>query len=173
MIPTDVAPEISGDTELDARLTPVSTYTIANGLPVQYTLVPEEAGTIVPANDGKTIDITWNQTYKGEVTLTATPMSECSSIEGNMTITVRNSTNVNEIANNAKLYPNPTSEKFNIECMGMIHVSVFSTIGQMVYDADVNADQLSIDMSQFPAGSYLVRIVTSNGICTKHLSLTK
>ena len=90
-----------------------------------------------------------------------------------MTIVVKNSTGVDEIANNARIYPTPTSEKVNIECAGMTHVTVFNTLGQMVYNADVDTDTVVINAETMPAGSYLVRITTAEGSFTKHLSVIK
>ena len=167
-------PEISGASEVDVRITPTSTYTIGNDVMVNYTLEPEAAGTISSEiNDGKTINITWSETFKGEATLTAMPVAECNNGESTMTIKVKNSTGVGEWANNAKIFPNPTSGKVTIECQGMTRISVFNAMGQHVYDEEVNADSTSIDMSQFPAGSYLVRIITGQGICTKHLNVVR
>ena len=71
------------------------------------------------------------------------------------------------------MYPNPTSEKVNIECTGMTHVSVFNTLGQMVYNADVDTDKVTINTESLPAGSYLVRITTAEGSIAKHLSVMK
>ena len=173
VISADIIPEISGDTELDVRITPVSTYTITNNLMVGYTLEPQEAGTVVPANDGKTVDITWSETFKGEVTLNAASTSECNSNVGSLSIIVRNTTSVNEFANSAMIYPNPTSEKVNIECIGMTHVTVFNTLGQMVYNADVDTDKVILNTQTLPAGSYLVRITTVQGNITKHLNVIK
>ena len=169
VVPTDIAPIINGDTELDARITPSSTYTVTNDLRVRYSLSPAEAGTIEVENDDKNISVVWSQTFKGTVTLTATPLSDCNDKEGTLVITVKNSTGVDELEANAKLFPNPTSGLVNIECEGMTRVSIYSTIGQMVYDKEVNANQLSVDLSQQPAGSYLVRIVTNQGTVVKKL----
>ena len=171
VIPTDVAPIISGDNLLDARVTPTSTYTITNNFKVNYSLSPAEAGTIEVADDNMTADIVWNQAFKGNVTLTATPLSECNDIEGSLDITVKNSTGVNELEANAKLFPNPTSGKVTVECVGMTRVSIYNTVGQMVYDKEVDTDQLSVDLSQHLAGSYLVRIITNQGTVVKKLNL--
>ena len=86
---------------------------------------------------------------------------------------MKNTTDVNELSNSAKIYPNPTSEKVNIECAGMTHVTVFNTMGQMVYNADVNTDKVTVNAETLPAGSYLVRITTAEGSFTKHLSVIK
>lgn len=167
-------PAISGDQALDVRLTPISTYTIANDVMVRYTLEPENAGTITgDYDDGMTIDIEWSNTFKGEAVLTAIPVSECNNGEASMTILVKNTTDVNEWADNAKIYPNPTSEKVRIEAEGMTHIDIYNTVGQMVYHANVNNDMVSIDMTSFPAGSYTVKISTNRGVCVKHLNVIR
>lgn len=173
VVPNNVGPEINGDTELDARITPTSEFTITNFVRADYSIVPSEAGTLVPAEDGLSVEVTWNQNFKGEATLTASPVSDCNNIESSFTVKVRNSTEVGEWETNAKIYPNPTSEKVYVEAQGMTHVAIYNNLGQMVYGSDVNTDNVSIDMTQFPAGSYLVRINTSDGICIKHLNVIR
>ena len=164
-------PELSGATDLDVRVTPTSNYTVVNDVMVEYTIEPAEAGTMLSDNDGKTIQITWSNTFKGDAVLTATPIDECNSGNGTLNITVRNSTGVSELDANTKLYPNPTYGKVNIECQGMTRVSIYNTVGQMVYDKEVDTDQVSIDLSQQPTGSYLVRIITEQGTVVKKLNL--
>ena len=172
--PRVAVPEISGAAELDVRLTPFSTYTISNEVMVQYTLEPEEAGTITgDYDDAMTIDIEWDESFKGDAVLTAIPLNECNNGESSMTISVKNTTGVNELANSAKVYPNPTSEKVNIECVGMTHVTVFNALGQMVYNTEVDTDKVIINTESMPAGSYLVKIITNEGSITKHLNVIK
>ena len=86
----------------------------------------------------------------------------------------KNITSVNEAEVNARLYPNPTTGNLTIEAEGMNHISVFNLMGQMVYDMDVNTDNMTLDMSQFnTAGMYLVRINTANGVKTERVTVTK
>jgi hypothetical protein len=164
-------PEISGDTELDVRVTPSSTYTITNDVMAEYTIEPAEAGTLAVASDNKAVEITWSNTFKGNAVLTATPLDDCNSGNGSLAISVKNSTGVDELEANAKLFPNPSYGQVNIECEGMTHVSIYNTVGQMVYEKEVDADQLNVDLSQQPAGSYLVKILTSQGTVVKKLHL--
>ena len=83
-------------------------------------------------------------------------------------------TAVSENEINAKLYPNPTTGNLIIEAEGMNHISVFNLMGQMVYDMDVDTDNMTLDMSQFnTAGLYLVRINTANGVKTERVTVTK
>ena len=171
--PRAAQPEISGDAELDVRITPTTTYTITNDVEVGFSIEPEEAGTLVPANDGKSVVVTWSETYKGNVVLTATPTTNCNNGNGTMTVTVKNSTDVDEFAVKANLYPNPTNGNITIEAEGMQRLTVVNELGQVVYDAEVNDSTTILNMSQFGAGMYMVRIYTKNGIGTKRVSVIR
>ncbi len=173
MISAAPMPEISGDTELDVRLVPTSTYTIDNDVIVSYTLEPEEAGTLTPANDGKSAMITWSDTYKGEVVLTATPSAECNNGGNSLTISVKNSTDIDEFGVKASLYPNPTNGNVTIEADGMQRLTVVNELGQVVYDAEVRSDTVTLNMSQFGAGVFMVRIYTNEGIGVKRVSVVR
>ena len=171
--PVAAQPEISGDTELDVRLVPTSTYTIDNDVIVSYTLEPEEAGTLTPANDGKSAMITWSDTYKGEVVLTATPSAECNNGGNSLTISVKNSTDIDEFGVKASLYPNPTNGNVTIEADGMQRLTVVNELGQVVYDAEVRSDIVTLNMSQFGAGVFMVRIYTNEGVSVKRVSVVR
>lgn len=166
-------PEISGDAELDVRLTPTTTYTVSNDVEVGFSIEPEEAGTLVPANDGKSVVVTWSETYKGDAVLTATPVSECNNGEGTLNILVKNSTDVNEFGVKANLYPNPTNGNVTIDAEGMQRLTVVNELGQVVYDAEANNDTETLDMSQFGAGVYMIRIYTENGMGIKRVSVIR
>ena len=166
-------PEISGDAELDVRLTPTTTYTVANDVEVGFSIEPEEAGTLVPANDGKSVVVTWSDTYKGTAVLTAAPVSACNNGEGTLNILVKNSTDVNEFGVKASLYPNPTNGNITIEAEGMQRLTVVNELGQVVYDAEASNDTETLDMSQFGAGVYMIRIYTENGMGVKRVSVIR
>ena len=171
--PVAAQPEISGDAELDVRLTPTTTYTVSNDVEVGFSIEPEEAGTLVPANDGKSVVVTWSETYKGDAVLTATPVSECNNGEGTLNILVKNSTDVNEFGVKANLYPNPTNGNITIEAEGMQRLTVVNELGQVVYDAEVSNDTETLNMSQFGSGVYMIRIYTENGMGVKRVSVIR
>ena len=166
-------PEISGDTELDVRLTPTSTYTIANDVEVGYSIEPEEAGTLQHSDDNKTVVVTWSETYKGQAVLTATPASECNNGSNSLNITVKNSTDVNEFGVKANLYPNPTNGNVTVEAEAMQRLTVVNEIGQVVYDAEVNSDTETLNMSQFGVGVFVIRIYTENGMGVRRVSVIR
>ena len=158
---------------MDVRLTPTTTYTVSNDVEVGFSIEPEEAGTLVPANDGKSVVVTWSETYKGNAVLTATPVSECNNGEGTLNILVKNSTDVNEFGVKASLYPNPTNGNVTIEAEGMQRLTVVNELGQVVYDAEASNDTETLDMSQFGAGVYMIRIYTANGMGIKRVSVIR
>jgi len=166
-------PEISGETELDVRLTPTSNYTVDNDVQVGFSIEPEEAGTLTPANDGKSVRVNWSETYKGDVVLTATPVSECNNGSGTMSVTVKNSTDVDEFGVKANLYPNPTNGNVTIEVEGMQRLTVVNELGQVVYDAEVNDNATTLNMSQFGTGVFMIRIYTENGVGVKRVSVIR
>ncbi len=74
--------------------------------------------------------------------------------------------NVTSVAENnggVALYPNPTRDNITIQAQNMNRIIVVSILGQVVYDAEVEGDSQIINMAQFNAGVYMVRIVTENG----------
>ena len=71
------------------------------------------------------------------------------------------------------IYPNPTSSDLHINATAMTHVSVFNAMGQMVYDQAVSGDELIINMGQYEAGVYMVRIDTENGSSVKRITVVK
>ena len=171
--PMVAMPEISGDTELDVRLTPTTTYTVSNDVEVAYSIEPEEAATLLPANDGKSVVVTWSESYKGNVVLTATPAAECNNGNGAMNITVKNSTDINEFGAKANIFPNPTDGNITIEAEGMQRLTIVNELGQVVYDAEVDSDTEMLNMSQFGAGIYMIRIQTENGVGTKRVTVIR
>ena len=166
-------PEISGDAELDVRLTPTTTYTVSNDVEVGFSIEPEEAGTLVPANDGKSVVVTWSNEYKGQAVLTATPIAECNNGSGSLDIEVKNSTDVNEYNLNASIYPNPTDGNVTIKAEGMQRLTVVNELGQVVYDAEVNGDSATLNMSAFGTGVFMVRIYAENGVGVKRVTVIR
>ena len=85
----------------------------------------------------------------------------------NVTVTA-----VEEI-DNVNLYPNPTQGSVTIEAPGMTHITVVSVLGQVVYDADINADNTKLHLGQYQAGVYMVRINTESGVSVKRVTVVK
>ena len=71
------------------------------------------------------------------------------------------------------IFPNPTKGNVTIQAAGMQHITIVSVLGQVVYDADVTADEVILNMSQYSAGMYTVRVMTENGIRVERISVVR
>ena len=82
-------------------------------------------------------------------------------------------TGIGEMSGEVALFPNPTKDNVTIQAAGMTHVTVVSVLGQVVYDAEVNADELTLNMSQYNAGMYTVRIATTEGVAVRRVTVVR
>ena len=78
---------------------------------------------------------------------------------------------VNELSADTKVYPNPTNGQVNIEVEGMNRVTVTNALGQTVYDAPTDGNQMNLDLSQYGTGMYLIRISLESGASVKRVSV--
>ena len=46
-------------------------------------------------------------------------------------------------------------------------------MGQVVYEQEVNANEMVINMAQFESGVYMVNVITENGSSVKRVTVTK
>lgn len=72
-----------------------------------------------------------------------------------------------EVAENEALsvqvYPNPARQSLSIEGEEMSQVAVYDLLGQMVYRQDMDGNTLTINVSDWTEGLYLVKVQTREG----------
>ena len=78
-----------------------------------------------------------------------------------------------EKSDKAAVYPNPTTGQLHIAAEGLQRLTVYSVLGQLVYEADFQSDEAEIDLSRFVDGVYLVRMVTSDGVQLRRVTVVK
>jgi len=71
------------------------------------------------------------------------------------------------------VFPNPTTAQFTIEGTGLNHVSVYNTLGQMVYEANCEGNMTEVNLGNVETGVYMVRIATESGMVTKRITVIK
>jgi blue copper oxidase len=83
------------------------------------------------------------------------------------------SVGVNELKNNNNsltIYPNPTSNLVNIDAKEMTSISIFNTLGEIVYTQNkISTNSLQINTSQWSKGIYTVQVNSNNQSITKKL----
>ena len=67
----------------------------------------------------------------------------------------------------AKVYPNPTQGEFTLEGEGLSHVRIVNAFGQTVYSADLEGNQVRIDLSAMGKGIYMMHIDAEGGQTVK------
>lgn len=72
------------------------------------------------------------------------------------------------------MYPNPSISYVTVELEENINMlTIVNMMGQVVYSENVNNNRTMINTSNLPAGLYLVRVATDNGVATKRLSIVR
>ena len=80
---------------------------------------------------------------------------------------------IGEVESNVAVYPNPTQNVVNILAPNMNHVTVLNTLGQVLYSAASEGNAFILDMSQYEAGMYMVRVSTENGDIVKNVNVIR
>ena len=71
------------------------------------------------------------------------------------------------------LYPNPATTQVTIAAEQMEEVKVVNALGQVVYTAQVNGNELVLNTSDFAAGLYVATVRTANGTSTQRFSVVR
>jgi hypothetical protein len=72
------------------------------------------------------------------------------------------------------VFPNPATTKLNIVAGDMIReVRMIDMLGQVVYHNTLNADRHEITVAGFKDGIYFIQVVTSKGISTQRVQVTR
>ena len=76
-------------------------------------------------------------------------------------------------ADNVALYPNPTSGKVSIKAEAMRQITIINVMGQVVMSQAVDNNDVTLDMSAFDNGMYIVNVITENGKVVKTLNVLR
>lgn len=93
---------------------------------------------------------------EGEYYVTLTVTNECSSSEYGTYIDL---TTLNKINNSdiVSIYPNPTSSFINIDNVAANKVEIIDATGKIVFESNVDSNNIRIDVSELPAGNYFIK----------------
>ncbi len=85
-------------------------------------------------------------------------------------VSVSDVTSVEEqMAANMKVYPNPTNDILNVEGseLNIQQIEVYNNMGQLVFADEVNRTKVQLNVADYKAGMYFIRMMTDQGIVTK------
>jgi hypothetical protein len=69
------------------------------------------------------------------------------------------------------VYPNPADQSLKVEAEGMTQVSVYNMLGQQVYMSLCESNVLSISVSGWNEGVYLMKVQTAEGIVSRRVTI--
>jgi len=89
-------------------------------------------------------------------------------------INITFSTGTNNISadNNIRVYPNPVNDVLNISSDSeIISVSIVNTTGKVAIEAAGSGNEISVNVTDVPAGIYMLRMTTKQGVVTRKISI--
>ena len=88
---------------------------------------------------------------------------------------VETETNINnpELSQKVQLFPNPATDKVVIKITDLNgeHIEVFNNFGQILFEKNINDSQIELNMKDWNAGIYFVKIKTAEGVVSKRFVL--
>jgi hypothetical protein len=79
-------------------------------------------------------------------------------------------THNNQLEPYIRLYPNPSSNKINIDSKNLVNrISLYDSQGKPVKTISDVGYQFEIDLTELPAGIYYLNILMSHGIITRRI----
>ncbi len=118
---------------------------------------------------GTTNDLTYLDGFNGGSFYGVRAVTDC----GESDMAIVSYDNVGELNTEVAIYPNPTNGDINVFVNGMRQVTIVNTLGQVVFNQNVNTDQMTINMSQFGAGMFIINIITENGTSTQRVNVVR
>ena len=72
---------------------------------------------------------------------------------------------------NVKIFPNPSNGSVHVysELQPVLELQVFDMFGRMLFHKSVGEKELSVDLSGYNAGTYILRLVTEKGVKTSKI----
>ena len=60
----------------------------------------------------------------------------------------------------ARVFPNPTQDFVTVKADNIRNVKIFSVLGSLIFEEDVNSDEVKFDMMKYGKGVYVLQITT-------------
>jgi hypothetical protein len=79
----------------------------------------------------------------------------------------------NKDINKLNIYPNPASDIVIIENAENSKISIINMLGQVVFSQTLINNNIKLNVSQIPNGTYLIRIENNNEVITKKLNVIR
>lgn len=139
---------------------------------VNYSVIGWADGDAVSFDDNDIQNV--NQYYKVTAVNTVAGGMICESayavsVDGTHDYVYAQTLGIAENDSEVSIYPNPTNGIVNIHAEGIKEVTIINALGQTVGTCCVCSDDITIDLSQYGNGLFMLRIVTEKGCSVERI----
>lgn len=171
---------IIGDSLVNIYTQPISHYSIKAQEGVRYiwALEPAHAGWLYA--NGNEVDILWNRFENiTTTTLSVTTDNGCEVAPSTLYIQTIGHSTSEQPSWMVKVFPNPTDGKVNLVCeetlLGKVQLEVFNLMGERIVSRPMShlmkGEQVTLDLSSYASGIYLIKLSSSQGNYLQKVSL--
>lgn len=130
---------------------------------------------VIKITNSSTLEHTSGLDVGGTGTANSSQQSQQSDLQGNVTLqgTLEAATPMEELKSNLRFYPNPAISNLSIEFGGEYEVTIalLNVLGQQVYNKQGKFDKATINVSEFPVGSYFLTIMMDGDRIVKRIEI--
>jgi hypothetical protein len=147
---------------------PTASFTmeeVSNGYQFTFTGTTEES-TVVwdfgDENSSEDMNPIHNYATSGSYQVCATVTDVCGTTQFCTTIEATLSHSNPDFAQ-VRVYPNPTSSQLNIQSPEALQYEIYNLVGRSIQSGSISVGTTSLNVSEFPAGMYLLMLTQSDG----------
>jgi PKD repeat protein len=129
--------------------------------------------------DGSPADLTQNPSHtysaNGTYTVVLTVTGPCNTVTSSQTVTI-SVTGIDTYSQESfSVYPNPSNGLFtvNMNTAAKTIVEVYNVIGEVVFSTQLANNTALVDLSNYSAGVYSMKVISENATIVKQIVLTK
>ncbi|MEJ2594876.1 MAG: T9SS type A sorting domain-containing protein [bacterium] len=128
-------------------------------------------GTITEGQGTYQVTVAWAEPGDGTVLVSEETANGCPGSSSTFPVTIDDCTGIGDnVSTDISIHPNPANDFVNIQTGSKLRtVSLFSLTGEMVINQEVNGNEYQLNTSALPAGLYLIKIDTEEGVVSQRL----
>ncbi len=176
-----------GPAFVDLYVSSSSSYTTSidpNSTTYTWFVSPEEAWQELTV-DMHSLNITWDESYKGQASIEVFGTNDCGNgpVSSTLEVSIDNTFGIgeNELNVGVAVFPNPNNGTFTVklssESNETVKLSIRSIVGEVVYTEEqitVNGEFVkTIDLSNFAEGIYFLMLENNNKVLTEKIIIQK
>ena len=128
-------------------------------------------GTITEGQGTHEVTVEWGEPGEGTVMVSEETANGCPGSSSTFPVTIDDCTGIGDnVAASMNIHPNPANEFVTVRSGSTLRtIALFSLTGELVVNQEVSGNEYRLNTASLPAGLYLIKIDTENGVVSKRL----